>query len=66
MYLTALVDVYSRRILAHRVAITMQAIQAKEVLQEARHDTLEIVNNDQGGAVHSLGVCRVGLTLSEV
>jgi putative transposase len=50
VYLTAVVDVYSRRILAHRVAITMEAIHAKEVLQEAlaRHGVPEIVNTDQG------------------
>ncbi len=50
VYLTAVVDVHSRRILAHRVAITMQAIHAKEVLQEAltRFATPEIVNTDQG------------------
>jgi putative transposase len=50
VYLTAVVDVYSRRILAHRVAITMEAIHAKEVLQEAlsRYGVPEIVNTDQG------------------
>lgn len=50
VYLTAVVDVYSRRILAHRVAITMEAIHAKEVLQDALHrwGAPEIVNTDQG------------------
>ena len=50
VYLTAVLDVYSRRILAHRVAITMEAIHAKEVLQEAlgRYGVPEIVNTDQG------------------
>jgi len=50
VYLTAVVDVYSRKILAHRVAITMEALHAKEVLQEAlsRYGVPEIVNTDQG------------------
>lgn len=50
VYLTAVVDVYSRKVLAHRVAITMEALHAKEVLQEAlnRYGTPEIVNTDQG------------------
>ena len=50
VYLTAVVDVFSRRILAHRVAISMEAAHAKEVLQEAltRYGTPEIVNTDQG------------------
>lgn len=50
VYLTAVVDVFSRRILAHRVAITMEAIHAKEILQEAmaRYGIPEIVNTDQG------------------
>lgn len=50
VYLTAVVDVYSRCILVHRVAITLEAIHAKEVLQEAlrRWGTPEIVTTDQG------------------
>lgn len=50
VYLTAVVDVYSRKVLAHRVAITMEALHAKEVLQEAlkRYGVPEIVNTDQG------------------
>lgn len=50
VYLTAVVDVYSRRVLAHRVAITLEALHAKEVVQEAlgRYGTPEIVNTDQG------------------
>ena len=56
VYLTAVVDVYSRRILAHRVTITMEAIHAKEVLQEAleRHGKPEIVNTDQGAQFTAL------------
>ena len=50
VYLTAVVDVYSRRILAHRVAITMEAVHAVDVLKEAltRFGVPEIVNTDQG------------------
>ena len=40
----------SRRILAHRVAITLEAVHAFEALQEAyaRFGTPDIVNTDQG------------------
>ena len=50
VYLTAVVDVYSRRILAHRVAITLEAIHAVEALEEAyvRFGKPAIVNTDQG------------------
>jgi len=50
VYLTAVVDVYSRRILAHRVAITLEAIHAVEALAEAyvRFGKPAIVNTDQG------------------
>jgi putative transposase len=48
--LTTVVDVHSRRILAHRVAITLEAVHAVEVLQEAnaRYGKPAIVNTDQG------------------
>ena len=50
VYLTAVVDVYSRRILAHRVAITLEAVHAVDALQEAysRFGKPDIVNTDQG------------------
>jgi len=50
VYLTAVVDVFSRHILAHRVAITLEAQHAVEVIQEAlaRYGTPDIVNTDQG------------------
>ncbi len=40
----------SRKVLAHRVAITLEAIHAGEVIEQAlaRHGTPEIVNTDQG------------------
>ena len=50
VYLTAVVDVFSRKVLAHRVAITLEAIHAKEVIEQAltRWGPPEIVNTDQG------------------
>jgi len=50
VYLTAVVDVASRKVLAHRVAITLEAIHAKEVIEQAfaHFGTPEIVNTDQG------------------
>ncbi|MDF2466284.1 MAG: integrase core domain protein [Ramlibacter sp.] len=50
VYLTAVVDVFSRRVLAHRVAITLEAIHAKEVIEQplAQYGAPEIVNTDQG------------------
>ena len=50
VYLTAVVDVASRKVLAHKVAITLEAIHAKEVIEEAfaRYGVPEIVNTDQG------------------
>jgi len=50
VYLTAVVDWASRRVLAAKVAITLEACHAVDVLQEAfgRHGRPEIVNTDQG------------------
>ena len=50
VYLTAVVDVASRKVLAHKVAITLEACHAKEVIEQAfaRYGTPEIVNTDQG------------------
>ena len=50
VHLTAVVDVASRRALAHRVAITLEAIHAKEEIEQAlgKYGTPEIVNTDQG------------------
>ena len=65
VYLTAVVDVASRRVLAHKVAITLEACHAREVIDAAfaRHGTPEIVNTDQGSqfmgvARYPLGHCR--------
>lgn len=50
VYLTAVLDVHSRRILAHRTAITLEAIHAVDALAQAfaRFGRPDIVNTDQG------------------
>lgn len=50
VYLTAIVDVASRWVLAHKVAITLEACHACEVIVQAlaRFGMAEIVNTDQG------------------
>ena len=50
VYLTAVVDVVSRKVLAHKLAITLEAVHATEVLEQAfaQYGTPEIVNTDQG------------------
>jgi putative transposase len=50
VYLTAVVDWASRKVLAHRVEITMEAMHAVEALEEAlaKYGQPEIVNTDQG------------------
>lgn len=50
VYLTAVVDWASRKVLASKVAITLEACHAVQVLEEAfnRYGSPEIVNTDQG------------------
>ena len=50
VYLTAVVDVASRCVLGHKVAIRLEAIHAREVVEQAfaRYGAPEIVNTDQG------------------
>lgn len=50
VYLTAVVDWASRKVLAVKIAITLEAVHAVEVLQEAfnRYGNPEIINTDQG------------------
>lgn len=50
VYLVAVLDWASRRVLAHRVSITMEADFCVEALQEAtaRWGAPQIVNTDQG------------------
>lgn len=56
VYLAAVVDVASRRVLAHRVSITMEASFCVEALEEAmaRHGKPEIFNTDQGSQFTSI------------
>src|SRR5271157_2788235 len=56
VYLAAVVDVFSRRVLAHRVSITMEADFCIEALEEAlaRHGRPEIFNTDQGSQFTSV------------
>ena len=50
VYLTAVVDWASRKVLASKIAITLEGCHAVDVLQEAfnRYGAPEIVNTDQG------------------
>ncbi len=50
VYLTAVVDWASRKVLASKIAITLEACHAVDVIKEAfiHHGTPEIVNTDQG------------------
>jgi len=50
VYLTVIEDVASRRVMAHKVAPTLEACHAEEILQQAlaMHGRPEIVNTDQG------------------
>ncbi|WP_424579111.1 MULTISPECIES: IS3-like element ISRj2 family transposase [Bradyrhizobium] len=56
VYLAAVVDMFSRRVLAHRVSITMEAAFCVEAVQEAlaKHGRPEIFNTDQGSQFTSL------------
>jgi putative transposase len=66
VYLVAVLDWHSRRVLAHRVSITMEADFCVEALREAaaRCGSPEIVNTDQGsqfsGAEFVAEVARIG------
>jgi len=50
VYLTAVIDWATRKVLAHKVAITLEACHAVDVLSEAlsNHPAPDIVNTDQG------------------
>ena len=56
VYLAAVIDWYSRRVLAWRVSISMDAAFCIEAVEEAiaRHGTPEIFNTDQGSQFTSL------------
>lgn len=61
VYLAAVIDWFSRRVLAWRLSITMEADFCVEALQEAlaRHGTPEIFNTDQGSQFTSLAFTSV-------
>jgi len=63
VYLTAVVDVASRKVLAHKVAITLEAVHAKEVIEQAftRYGVPDIVNTDQGSQFTAEEFIRVVL-----
>ena len=63
VYLSAVVDVASRRVLAHKVAITLEAVHAKEVIEQAfaRYGAPGIVNTDQGSQFSAEEFTRVVL-----
>ena len=56
VYLVAIVDVFTRRVLSHRVSITMEAEFCVEALKEAleKYGKPEIFNTDQGSQFTSL------------
>ena len=56
VYLAAVVDVFSRRVLSHRLSITMEAEFCVEALREAlaKHGEPEIFNTDQGSQFTSI------------
>lgn len=56
VYLTAVVDVASRRVLTHKVAITLEACHTWEIQQEAiaRYGTPGIINTDQGSQLTAI------------
>ena len=55
VYLAAVVDWFTRRVLSHRVSITMEADFCVEALEEAlaKHGKPEIFNSDQGSQFSS-------------
>jgi putative transposase len=70
VYLAAVVDWFSRRVLAWRVSITMEAAFCVEALEEAlaRHGRPEIFNTDQGSQFTSLAftdvLTKAGIAIS--
>lgn len=56
VYLAAVIDVFSRRVLAHRVSITMEAAFCVDALEEAlaKYGRPQIFNTDQGSQFTSL------------
>ena len=61
VYLAAVLDWYSRRVLAWRVSISMDTAFCIEAVEEAieRHGTPEIFNTDQGSQFTSLAFTKL-------
>jgi putative transposase len=61
IYLSAVVDIFSRRVLSHRISITLETEFCIEALQEAleRHGKPEIFNTDQGSQFTSSDFTKV-------
>jgi putative transposase len=61
IYLAAVVDVFSRRVLSHRISITLETEFCIEALQEALelHGKPEIFNTDQGSQFTSSDFTKV-------
>lgn len=61
IYLAAVLDWFTRRVLAWRVSITLEADFCMEAVEEAlaRHGTPEIFNTDQGSQYTSTGFIKV-------
>lgn len=61
VYLVAIVDWFSRKVLSHRVSITMEADFCLEALEEAiaRYGRPEIFNTDQGSQFTSMAFTSV-------
>ncbi len=70
VYLAAVVDWFSRRVLSHRVSITMEADFCVEALEEAlaKYGRPEIFNTDQGsqftGAAFTDVLLKAGVAIS--
>lgn len=70
MYLTAIIDTYSRYIVAYKLSNTLNSDNVIECLQEAvaRHGVPEIINSDQGSQFTSWNwvnaVDRLGIQIS--
>ena len=65
VYLVAVVDVFTRRVLSHRLSITMEADFCVEALKEAlaKYGKPEIFNTDQGSQFTSIDFTKVLLDL---
>ena len=65
VYLVAVIDVFTRRILSHRLSITMEAEFCVEALKEAltKYGKPEIFNTDQGSQFTSIDFTKVLLDL---